>query len=473
MNSTSNSQFRRTNDVVDRGRYRSSGGSVSLMTTRLTLSSRIWASHFGQSVPFQLSIVCDAVSVIRVDLQYGQRKLTCRSRSISRSREILSTTRCTWCLPNSWRKLRTGPILTNRPNCGKRQLFPRAQASRRLRPATGLEMQGAVGTGGGLVEPSELREDEALVDPCAAIRPVDLQRPLVGLQRLLVLPEARERVSLVVPRDLVVRMDLDGGVEASQCVDEAPHLRQRVALVHPRDLVARVDVQRHVDGPQRFLVPAEQDEGRALSVPGDLRPRDARSGRGDGAVVLLEGALVVPARHVALREDQFPSKDRRRMPPPDLRDRERRRPRDGRDDPDEPWDGPRGDRSGRRGEGQARQGDRACDREDDPPAADREAFGRPREREGRSDRKSDGDRRGPRVASEGGPAELKGDAREQRETVEQRHTADAIPEELQDEDRAHRKEDRPDAGRREGLPHDPGHREARGAREDDAARDFR
>src|SRR6266568_4600118 len=226
------------------------------MTTRLTLSSRMWASHFEQSMPFQLSIVCDAVSVIRVDLQYGQRKLTLRSRSIRRSREILSTTRCTRRLPISWRNVRAGPILTNRPNCGKRQLFPRAQASRRLRPATGLEMQGAVGAGSGLVEASELREDEALVHPC--------------------------------------------------------------------DLVARVDVQRHVNGPQRFLVPAEEDEGRALSVPGDFRARDAHPGRGDGAVVLLEGPFVVPARHVSLREDQFPPQDRRRMPPPDLGDCEGR-----------------------------------------------------------------------------------------------------------------------------------------------------
>src|SRR6266581_792090 len=366
------------------------------MTTRLTLSSRMWASHFEQSMPFQLSIVCDAVSVIRVDLQYGQRKLTLRSRSIRRSREILSTTRCTRRLPISWRNVRAGPILTNRPNCGKRQLFPRAQASRRLRPATGLEMQGAVGAGSGLVEASELREDEALVDPCAAIRRVDLQRPLVRLQRLLVLPEAR----------------------------------QRVAFVHPRDLVARVDVQRHVDGPQRFLVTAEEDQGRALSVPRDLRPRDSHPGRRDGAVVLLEGPLVVSARHVALREDQFPPQNRRRMPPTDLGDREGRGPRDGRDDPDVPRDGPRGARPGRRGEGQARQGDRARHREDDPPAADREPLGRPSEREGRSDRKSGGDRRRARVASEGGPAELERDAREQRESVEQRQTADAVPEEL-------------------------------------------
>src|SRR5207247_363080 len=151
-----------------------------------------------------------------------------RSRSIRRSRVILSTTRCTRRLPSSWRKLRAGPILTNRPNCRKRQLFPRRWRLRRFRPATGLEMQGAVGAGGGLVEPSELREDEALVDPGPAIRRVDLQRPLVGLQRLLVLPEARERIPFVVPRDLVLRMDLDGGVEAAQRVDEAPHLRQRV-----------------------------------------------------------------------------------------------------------------------------------------------------------------------------------------------------------------------------------------------------
>src|SRR6266581_3454897 len=400
------------------------------MTTRLTLSSRMWASHFGQSVPFQLSIVCDAVSVIRVDLQYGQRKLTLRSRSIRRSREILSTTRCTRRLLSSWKKVRTGPILTNRPYCGKRQLFPWAQASRRLGPATRVEMQRAVSAGSGFVEPSELREDEALVDPCAAVRRVDLQRPLVRLQRLLVLPEARERVSFVVPRDLVVRMDLDGGVAGSQRVDEPPHLRQRVAFVHPRDLVARVDVQRHVDGPQRFLVTAEEDQGRALSVPRDLRPRDSHPGRRDGAVVLLEGPLVVSARHVALREDQFPPQNRRRMPPTDLGDREGRGPRDGRDDPDVPRDGPRGARPGRRGEGQARQGDRARHREDDPPAADREPLGRPSEREGRSDRKSDGDRRGPRVASERGPAELERDAREQRESVEQRQTADAVPEEL-------------------------------------------
>src|SRR6266545_1638278 len=430
MSSTSSSRSRRKNDVVNRGRYRSSGGSVSLMTTRLTLSRRMWASHLGQSMPFQVSIVCVAVSVIRVDLQYGQRKLTCRSRSIRRSREILSTTRCTRRLQNSWRNLRTGPILTNRPNCGKRQLFPRRGLLRRLRPATRIEVQRAVRAGGGLVEPSELREDEALVDPCAAIRRVDLQRPLVRLKGLLVLPEARERVSFVVPRDLVARMDLDGGVEAPQRVDEAPHLSQRVAFVHPRDLVARVDVQRHVDGPQRFLVPAEEDEGRALSVPGNLRARDTRPSRGDGAVVLLEGPLVVPARNVALRENEFPPQDRRRMPPPDLGDREGRGPRDGRDDPDEPRDGPRGARSGRRGEGQARQGDRARNREDDAPAADREAFGRPGEREGRSDRKSDGDCRRPGVASEGGPAKLKGEAREQRESVEQRQTADAVPEEL-------------------------------------------
>jgi len=66
-----------------------------LITTRLTLSRRMCAWHFGQSMPFQSSVVWVAANVIRTDLQYGHRKLTRSSRSRSRSRDTLSTMRAT------------------------------------------------------------------------------------------------------------------------------------------------------------------------------------------------------------------------------------------------------------------------------------------------------------------------------------------------------------------------------------------
>src|SRR5436190_21072334 len=94
------------------------------------------------------------------------------------------------------------------------------------------------------------------------------------------------------------------------------------------------------------------------------------------------------------------------MPPPDLGDREGRGPGDGRDEPDVPRDSGAA-RSGRGGESQARQGNRARDREEDPPSTDGEAFGRPGEREGRRDRESNGNRGGLRAASEGGRADLR------------------------------------------------------------------
>src|SRR5206468_271651 len=132
--------------------------------------------------------------------------------------------------------------------------------------------------------PPELRQDEALVHPSAAVRRVDLEGPLVASERLVEFPEASERVPLVVPRDLIRGIDLDRRVEAPQRVDEPTEFREGVPFVQPGDLVVRVDVERGVDRPQGLVVPAEQDEGGPLPVPGDFCPGHARANRGNRAI---------------------------------------------------------------------------------------------------------------------------------------------------------------------------------------------
>src|SRR3989442_1077324 len=125
----------------------------------------------------------------------------------------------------------------------------RRSGSNRLGPSPRLQPQRAIRARGGFVESPELREDEALVHPSAAVRGINLEGTLVASERFFEFAEARERVSLVVPRDLVRRVNLDCRVEAAERVDEPTQFRERVPFVQPGDLVVRVDVECGVDRP--------------------------------------------------------------------------------------------------------------------------------------------------------------------------------------------------------------------------------
>src|SRR5712692_10449716 len=360
------------------------------------------------------------------------------------------------------------------PPNGRSRPLPRSPASvvgsDRLGPPTRLQAQCAIGAGGGLVEPSELREDEAFVHPRAPVPRIDLEGALVASECLVELPEAGECVSLVVPRDLVGGVHLDRRVEAAQCVDETTELRERVALVQPGDLVVGVDVERSVDGAQRLVVPAEEDERGSLAVPRHIRPRDARAGRDDRAIVVSERFFVVFAFHIPLRPDELPPKRRRRVSAENFRGRQGRGPRHRRTDARDPRKAQRVCGIGDGGDRLANDGNRARDGEEDPvPTADQVPSG-PSERWNADQREPDRDIRVDRLPVQEHGAEAENGPCRQERSAEPGRPGTLASNILCGEVRAEADEECGDPSTDEGLVQHAREEQARGRGEDEPAR---